>query len=285
MKDITGHIRYLSLLLKNEQLRFYRKVRNQNHIFIFSVMGRSSSTAFQRILNSSSEICIFGETKGSLVSLLEAYAAVEHQWHYKSHWRQISLMNDGYKTGKHNTQYPHALDLYSAYFLLPGLIAGIFRPLINVKRFGFKEIQLFTLENLLTLKSLFPSSRMIFLFRNPHDQYTSLISTHWYNEDENSFIEAYTEYTKQYFEYADEDRTAFFLENKYLYDSSSIAHILNKLSISKFDKDLINDGVFSSESKPDLHPEIKEKILNSSAYKAYKNMLARSDSFMREKSQ
>jgi hypothetical protein len=282
MKSITGHIRYLKLLLQNEPLRFYRKVRHQKHVFIFSIVGRSSSTAFQRILNSSAEICIFGETKGSLAGLLEAYAAVEHQWHYKSHWRQTLLMENSYKTGKHTTQYPHALDLHSAYFLLPGLVAGIFRPLIKVKRFGFKEIELFTLDNLRTLKGLFPECRMIFLFRDPLEQYPSLLSTHWYNEDEDSFIETYSGYTDQYLEYTEEDQSAFFLENKHLYDSRSVAHILDKLSISKFDKDLVNDGVFSSGSKPVIHPKIREKILGSSAYDGYKNMAARADSFMRE---
>ena len=128
MKSITEHIKYLKLLLQNEPLRFYRNVKHRKHIFIFSVMGRSSSTAFQRILNSSGEICVFGETKGTLASLLEAYDAVKHQWNYKSHWNQISLMRNSYITGKHTTQYPHALDLHPAYLLLPGLIAGIFRP-------------------------------------------------------------------------------------------------------------------------------------------------------------
>ena len=101
MIPITEHIKYLKLLLQNEPLRFYRKVRHQKHVFIFSVMGRASSTAFQRILNSSGEICIFGETKGSMARLLEAYATVEHDWHRKFHWNAFIAMKDALKNQPH----------------------------------------------------------------------------------------------------------------------------------------------------------------------------------------
>lgn len=77
------------------------------------------------------------------------------------------------------------------------------------------------------------------------------------------------------------------METEYLFAFKPLSRRKNnnmtkRLSISKFDKSLINDGVFSSNSKPDLNPDVRGKIVNSPVYEVYRNMAARSNDFMKE---
>ena len=60
-----------------EMAGYYESVKHERHVFIRAVCGRSSSTALQRLLNSTNEICIFGEPWGSVDGLVGAIDNLE----------------------------------------------------------------------------------------------------------------------------------------------------------------------------------------------------------------
>jgi hypothetical protein len=55
----------------------YEAIRDQKHVFVFGVWGRTSTTALQRIMNSTRGICIWGEPGQFLVdNFMEAYLQI-----------------------------------------------------------------------------------------------------------------------------------------------------------------------------------------------------------------
>ena len=105
-----------NFIKQNESASFYEQTKNNQHIFIFSVLGRTSSTALQRILNSSNQICISGEPKGIVDGQLKLISKLEERQK-----KFVSSSNErlkaSFKANKHNLPYPHALNIESTVFL------------------------------------------------------------------------------------------------------------------------------------------------------------------------
>lgn len=137
----------------------YESVKNNEHVFIYSVCGRSSSTALQRILNSSNEVCIYGEPHLAVDKLLNALYYIEQMNDgkidgiYKPQIQKQSIeLVKAFKEKKHYISYPNAISNwnYSISLILDSFV-NMFKPINQVDRFGFKEIRL---ENIITLNML-----------------------------------------------------------------------------------------------------------------------------------
>ncbi len=261
----------------------YSEFSNEKHIFIFSVLGRSASTAFQRILNSSNEICVFGESMGILENLFSSIFLME-QTHNQFAVHSNKIMNAAFEKNKHNKPYPHSLNIQETMPLIRDAIINLYLPVINVKRFGFKEIYFNNIDCIKKLQEFFPNSQVIFLFRNPISQYKSSISKDWfsYAKDVDTFIKKYCEFASNYLEYNNKYKNTIIIENTILYDREKLKKLFKTLKISNIDDSLINDNVFSFNPK-DIDDDLKRRIKRSNAYHLYNTMVEKSKNYFKQK--
>lgn len=260
--------------LRNSSSRFsesnldYDRFRNSKHIFIFGVLGRCSTTALQRILNSSEEITVSGESKGIVAQLLYTLKA-------------LSLFHDEFRDNydrfekcfakkKHTRIYPMALNTEECSDSVKHSIVALLKPLHGGLRFGFKDIEVGSEETLESLLELFPKSKFVFLFREPGSQFQSVqAQDYWdYSKSIVSFIEKYVSLADLYIRFHKKNRTGIFLENTSLHDPKKVDFLLRSLSISSYDKTLIGDNVFSTRKKV-LDNRRDSEIANSKAYRTY----------------
>nr|VFJ93945.1 MAG: hypothetical protein BECKH772A_GA0070896_100644 [Candidatus Kentron sp. H]VFJ94707.1 MAG: hypothetical protein BECKH772B_GA0070898_100664 [Candidatus Kentron sp. H]VFK01332.1 MAG: hypothetical protein BECKH772C_GA0070978_100633 [Candidatus Kentron sp. H] len=253
----------------------YNRIKGKPNIFIYSVLGRTSSTALQRILNSSNEICIFGESHGVLTKSLDLLARMEEVWDL--YGEEFPMFRNSFISNKHNVIYPNPLNLEGNIVLLKMMIANLFNPGFKVERIGFKDIELDDLQTIEGINRFFPNSQVVFLFRNPTKQFESVrVQDYWpYCHDIDLFMDEYTKLSERYMDYDDRNPNSLFIENSVLYDLNRLRKLLEYLNVGKIDESLIDDRVFASEGKTSLEPELIEKITGSDAWKTYKRMQKR----------
>lgn len=123
---------------------YYDEIRNSAHIFIFGVCGRSSTTAMQRLLNSTGQICIWGEPGDYLIDRIStAICYIKKKWSNQAlnlaqkfstrHFVKVTILSINYCM-THSDWSPMVRTLVEAF-------SEMWRPPEPLKRFGFKEIR------------------------------------------------------------------------------------------------------------------------------------------------
>ncbi len=262
----------------------YCDIKDKDHIFIYGVCGRCGSTAVQRILNSSDEVCIWGESWGLTSILLETIKKVQDK--YDDRWKRVKAPNfeifkNSFREKNHNQFYANAFrNLDGLIDSLLNSFSDLFDPIINTDRIGFKEIELNKIDELYVLNKLFNNSQFLFIFRNPIQQYISVKSCGYfqYSNDLDLFLKKYKKYSDIYLDYYNRMNNSSFLENTILTNIFNINKILKFLRISNVDEKLINKKINSTQTGTLKYIDIK-KIKNSLAYVNYVKMKKISDIF------
>jgi hypothetical protein len=244
--------------------------RDARHIFIFGVWGRSSTTALQRILNSSGEVCIWGEPGGGAIDDLLGLISHLKQKNLAPEARaRKRILADAFHRGDHSVNYcmafpeldPVINDLVSAFM-------HMFTPINEVERFGFKEIRVRSATTLQTLRDLFPRSQFLFVFRNPLSQWPSVRKMSWeQTRTLNAFLAEYQRLAAIYLDFG-----GIFVESASLYDKSCVRKLLDKTEFTSFDESLVGDGVYAMKNKQPLTDDETNQIKASSAWQLYELM-------------
>jgi hypothetical protein len=263
-------------------LTYYRKIKDEQHVFIYCVAGRSSSTAFQRILNSSNTVWVWGEQHGIIDQAAYLMNLMEKYRNDNDVKNSLIQMYDSYKSDKHLGFYPNAIgNLDTTMDILTSSISNILKPWASsINRFGFKDIGVNDIQTLTYLKEIFPKSLIVFCFRNPLMQWPSVRASGWwaYCNDLETFLNEYFRLSSIYLTYASINDINAFVENTDLKDHIKIKNIINYLNLPRVDLDLI--GITISSNKVDVLSDADEEfILNSNAYNNYLKMKSLSSSF------
>ena len=268
---------------------YYEEIKHEKHIFIYSVCGRTSSTALQRILNSSDRVCIYGEPHylvDDIIKLLNDLKKLDRDFKKRRDLAHFDNLKKSFRTGDHTLIVENAIrDLEEPISLLKSALATSFRPVNNVKRSGFKEIRIRSVETLAGLKELFPKSCIIFFFRDPLEQWRSIkaFGRHDYPGDVfykmarniDLFLEEYDKLATIYMKFS-----ADFIENKLLFDKEKLYRLLHFLGIDHVDESLIGNKIRETPNKKEITHEENKKILDSKAYRDYQKMVELSKKFI-----
>jgi len=251
----------------------YAYYQHKKHIFIFSVLGRSGSTTFQRMLNSSNQICVFGEPKGLVGDLLNSirFFSFNYENQKKSRKKSLNLLNKSFETNNHTYFYPNAFnDLEQVIDLLKNTFVEMFKPLNNCSRFGFKDIRIRRVETLVALKAMFPDSFLLFTFRDPLKQWLSNKNFGNLVESDNldRFLTRYQRISDIFLTYHSKTNNSFLVSNDILYDKAKLISFFKLLDIEYFDENLIGKMI-ASTAAGNIPENEKEKILQSEAYSNY----------------
>lgn len=266
-----------SYTLKNNWTKnmnsIYDSLKENKHIFIYSVSGRTGSTALQRILNSSNEICIFGESHSVSNSMLETIWKLESQnteiWRKRVN-QSFKLLETSFKEDNHARFYAKAVrPINSALNNLKDTFTSYYLPVNNVDRFGFKEIYISNEVNLQCLKKLFPFSYILFLFREPIAQFRSIVNSGYFSGlTVNVFLKRYVTATKMFIAHSKINSNCVFIDYEQLNNSNTIKSLLNSIDIFNFDVNLIANKINSTAGN-DLDAQTKDKIKSSEAFNHY----------------
>jgi hypothetical protein len=263
---------------------YYESVKNQQHVFLYSVAGRSSSTALQRIINSSNKVWLWGEPHGIIDDAISQINNMKKLRDTDFVKASLIHMYNSYDTNKHIYFYPNAIgNIDTTIDLINSSISNILKPwAIRLKRFGFKDIGVKEIQTLEHLKEIFPKSFFIFCFRNPLEQWCSVskLQHFWsYAKDLQAFLDEYSRISTIYMEFAKKNDVELFIENADLKNYAKIKKIIHRINIPKIDKTLINLTVSSMVNRHNLAEREKKVILSSKAYNNYLKMKDLSDLF------
>ncbi len=257
----------------------HKDLRNEKHIFVFGVCGRSSTTAFQRICNSSNEICIWGEPWGIDGKFLEL---INHL-----HWRndifekekenhlEYRIFKQCFENNKHDRFYPNAIKpLDKEIEIIKNIFVSILTPEdTNIRRFGYKDITLAN-ENLLNLLlQIFPRAYFVFLFRNPLRQWPSIkqMGCFPYSNDLGNFLNHYKYLSELQIEYHTQNTNSIFVESDSIRNSKILGQVFEKLDINHYDEELLQNNVSTVGSVP-LDENDRQVIEESFAMQNYHKM-------------
>ena len=258
---------------------YYNGIKYNEHVFVFSVGGRTGSTALQRILNSSGEICIWGEPWGAVQSILTFYYQFkEHsdKVRNKKNPDELPFFIQSFETNKHDKFYPNAFR-HDENLLnhLKEMLSQMLAPLSDkIARFGFKDIGGSGIKQFEGLVELYPGSRFIFLYRNPILQWNSVKTSGFfpYSNDVHHFIKMYCRNTGHYLDFFNEyTNRCILVENTSLMEEPELNKILDFIHITKIDRDLLNKKVSSYSSKAMTENE-EEIVKKSEAYSSYQEL-------------
>jgi len=263
---------------------FYETIKDNKHIFIYGVCGRSATTALQRILNSSGEVTIFGESwevSDGLLGLIHTLSEKQDERWVAIKNRGMLLLQESIKENRHDKFYANAYrPLDNTIFLLIEAFCEQYRPLIDVSRIGFKEISVASIEVLQILQFLFSESVIIFLFRDPLEQFVSIRSTEWfdYSHDLDMFLNQYKKFSRIYMDFAKDNKNAVLIENTDLEDIKQVKKLVEWTGLSGLDEELVGNILHSSRDY-ELDPSEEKTILESAAYRNYLKMKKQSKIF------
>jgi glycosyltransferase involved in cell wall biosynthesis len=259
--------------------------RAQPHVFAYSPCGRSSSTALQRVLNSSGQIRVYGETHGAVDTYLKLIGQVGSLQRGVRNLRIVPHMakerqklEQSFASGRHDAWYPNAMaDWSQSNDLLTQSFDKLFPVHPDSGRFGFKEISVTDLQVLLDLSSHYHNAYMIFLFRNPIEQWQSIRSfgseKYWpYANDLGAFTKEYQRLSEIYMQLHKlrPARTVFF-ENTQLREREQVKSLFEYLRLSRCDFNLLGDDVGTSNPDPASEDTIST-IMSSPGWMAYQGM-------------
>ncbi len=247
-------------------------LRYEEHVFVFGVCGRSSTTALMRILNSTHQICVWGEPGNFIVDdLLRVIRELEAKDAGVESRMRKEILLDAFRKRDHKLCHAMAFpDPRPALDHLVAALVDLIRPAIDVRRMGFKEITVRNIETLRTLSSLFPAAHMVFLFRDPNKQWPSVERMGWpHLATLDLFLEDYERLANIYLRHG-----GLFVETSSLHDPQRVAGLLRRLDLGPFDASLIGDGVFALKEKRSLREDERERIESSRAFELYARMQA-----------
>ena len=246
-----------------------RAVRGR-HVFIFGVWGRTSSTALQRLLNSTGQICIWGEP-GAFIpdDLLALIDKLDRKNRHPDEQRRKTGLQRAFSSKDHSQNYAMAFpEMAPAIASLRQAFLQLFPTIEGVDRFGFKEIRLRDEQTLHVLRSMFPAAQFVFLFRDPLTQWPSVRAMKWdETPDLEHFLELYERLASIYMEFR-----GVFIESAALYDRERVRGLVAALGLPDVDERLIGDGVFARSNKTPLDAADTQRIRGSRAYELYLQM-------------
>jgi len=266
-------------------LKYHESIKNEKHVFLLAVSGRSSSTAFQRIINSSNQVWMWGEPHGMIKQTLTLIFHTKSLAKNESIKTALNTMYHSYVDNKHTLFYANAVgNLDSSINMLNSSISNLLKPWApKLKRFGFKEIDNMPTPMLKHLKEIYPNSLFAFNFRNPLLQWPSLSKLQLpISSNIDLFLDKYNKMAIDYIAFAKKYKIKAFVENDDLRDIEKVNTIIDYLDISEIDTSLINLTVHSFKHKK-LSKDETEKILNSPAYQSYLEMQKISRSFYKQR--
>lgn len=255
----------------------YPLIQNE-HVFIFGVCARSSSTALQRILNSSNELCVWGEQHYLIDDILVLIEKITHFINDPIVQKDFGIFQKCIEMKDHEWPYhPYMHAMGNLDNLKVTLIKGImdqFHPLGNLERFGFKDIRIRDKNTLTSLINLFPNCKFIFLFRNPLDQWPSVNYYKWWNysNEITDFLEEYQRISQIFLEYSYRNNSIF-IEN-INFDNPRVMSLLMKfLKIKGINPKLVTAKYKTHELKDhELTSTMRSTIMEHMAYKNYLKM-------------
>ncbi|NBB78988.1 MAG: hypothetical protein GVY36_06010 [Verrucomicrobia bacterium] len=215
----------------------------------------------QRVLNSTGEVCVFGEPHFMIDDLMALKRSTES---FSAKSREEVRFDEFKKSCRENSfdqwipnafRNPFFVSVFIDLFLFI-----LLRPLGKRKRSGFKEIRIKSMLTLEMLEKTFPESYFIFLFRNPEDQLVSILSYHKrsINEECNvikpspeTFSAEYLKYTEIFLRYSEGKANCFHVFDGDILDTSFLNNLLKALAIeSGFDEALLRNRVRGLSDPP-----------------------------------
>lgn len=250
---------------------YYTAIKNERHLFVFGVCGRTSTTAFQRIVNSTNQLNIWGEPGDYVIdNIVESIMHLESKSKARHAAVRRKQLQQAFRKGRHNVDYAMAFrDMAHAVRLMRCALAEMLRPVTEVNRFGFKEIRVRSSETLRGLRELFPNAEFIFLFRDPRTQWPSVRRRDWVHwKDLKSFLGDYAFLAETYIGFSDH-----LIEDKAIKTARCWDALLPRLHVSSIDRSLINDGLRATRNAAHLTGEEVRMIETSRAFALYKDMV------------
>ena len=154
-------------------------------LFIFSASWRTGSTLLQRLLNTDSDLLVWGEPQ--LLSYLKQMLSVGEKYFSQNQWVRDEVNSKPIYDCWTPTLTPDSSDLLEALrlmferiYLVPALKKGR-------RRWGFKEVREAAVANAGMMKKLFPDAKIIFLYRDPYDTYASMKKTDFHKNFKEPF--------------------------------------------------------------------------------------------------
>jgi hypothetical protein len=256
--------------LDETTFEWFQNIRENKHIFVYSVCGRSRSTFLQRLLNSSGDVLILGEHHYIIDDICRVIWAMllvnkslgiddstidvpTYPWMTyvkKSHDNLCEALESN---SHQNAWYPNAMTAMT--LPLQSLlltVALIFKPLLeDCPRFGLKEIRLSNIKTLHMLKWIFPNSLFVFVYRQPSEQWVSInnfLGKFEYSSSAKQFSKEYVRLSQAFREFHESHPdSSFFVSDKTLLDEASLKQIFEKIEINQFDGGLAKVKTGSSK--------------------------------------
>jgi hypothetical protein len=262
-----------------DYLRYHQQVKNNEHLFIYGVAGRSSSTALQRLLNSSNEVFIWGEPHYIVDDLAEVMEKLNFLDHSTGVRTSLERIESCFRRNKHDQFYPNAVgNLQETNDHLSALISGFLRPSVSmIQRFGYKEIRLKSIKTLEKIRNIYPNSKFIFCFRDPAEQWLSVNTVRWwdYSTDLAAFLVEYKKLSDIYLQFVQNVRETYFVESTDILDLGRMKRLVDLLGLRSMDESLVRLMV-STVKKNAISDEESSKIMDSASYQNYVQMKEKS---------
>lgn len=264
-----------------------RQIRQNRHVFVFSVCGRASSTALQRILNSSGEICLWGEP-WVILEAFRHYLFVDNLLDnevVKLQKDGLAMLQASLEDGQHTRFYANAFPDWKPYRdHLADLVTGQLLPpggeVSPETKFGFKEIKGESVQHLRGIRRMFPNSRFIFLFRDPREQWVSVkkLKYHHYARRVMDFAAAYHKQCRIYEQFRREDENCLLIQNTALFDEQKAAAIIRWAGLTKFDQSLVGKQVHTAGKMGGRRLKLEQLRLRfTPAWKSFRQMELEAD--------
>lgn len=229
----------------------YEDVREERHVFVFGVWGRSSTTALQRILNSTRAICIWGEPGQFLVdNLVEAHHQILHRLDAERSSDRVRAVSESFRRDDFSIETAMArADWQSSLTQVRQALLDLLAPPIPSRRLGFKEIRVRSPLTFRALRELFPNCAFVFLFRDPLAQWPSVQTKKgWPEAEDIELFAAQVETLGGWYL----EQEGFFLEDTDLRDRGAVERLCVHLGLPGFQLGLLGDGVSAAPNKRPL---------------------------------
>ena len=251
-------------------------ILNEEHIFIHSLLGRTGSTAIQRLLNSSGEITIWGEPWGLIARVLDFSNFLEMRktkLRGSHQQQQFQVLVECMKSGVHDKFYPNAFrPLDDSIDLVDQLLINLLKsPDQTLTKFGYKDITNFKSSFIENLTKKFPNAHIVFMIRKPAAQWQSIKSTGFFNFDLDFFVNTYYSIGATILDLKQKFPNFPIIEKEWLMNDAVVSKLFESLSISKHDSQLVGRTV-STYPSARLEKSEYKKIQDSGVVQIYNQL-------------
>jgi hypothetical protein len=239
-------------------------------VFIMSAGWRSGSTMLQRLLTSSGQILVWGESGGALNCLEDMHARYQQMLGSGAHLFRHGYGGNGDRQWMEFVENPHTESRAHNWIAsmnppleeINGAVRGLFeayyaRPAKNMgyQRWGVKEVQC-GIITATYIREIYPLAKFVFLVRNPMDCLLSIKRRNWMDYKEPAQAVRY--YAETWRKLASDFRTASFgryIKYEDLVGNDSVLRELeNYLEVGGLSRK------FVEESRADWVPENQEGL-------------------------